>query len=264
MQDLKVTVFQSDLVWEDAQKNLENFSRKFDLLDEKPDLIVLPEMFNTGFAVEPEDVAETISGPTMQWLREKASELDCVVAGSLIIYDNGDFFNRFVWMQPDGFFHTYDKRHLFRMGGEHNKFTGGDKPIVIPFKGWKIRPLICYDLRFPVWSKNNYTNGCHDYDLLIYVANWPASRVDVWKTLLKARAIENQALVIGVNRIGKDGNDLDHCGPSQVINERGEVISQVAENEEGYCTFTASLDDLNDFRKKFNVGLDWDRFEIKD
>ncbi|MBI9035176.1 MAG: amidohydrolase [Bacteroidales bacterium] len=262
MQDLKVTLFQSDLVWENTQMNLDNFSKKFELLTEKTDLIILPEMFNTGFAVEPENVAETISGPTMHWLREKASLLDCVIAGSLIIYDNGNFYNRFVWMQADGFFYTYDKRHLFRMGGEHHKFSSSDKSIVISYKGWKIRPSICYDLRFPVWTKNNFSNEVYDYDLLIYVANWPTARVDVWKTLLKARAIENQAIVVGVNRIGKDGNGLDHCGPTMVINERGEIIAQVDENHEGFCTASLSLGALSDFRKKFTVGLDWDRFEI--
>jgi predicted amidohydrolase len=264
MQDLKITAFQADLIWENTDENLSRFTEKIIGLEEIPDVIVLPEMFNTGFVMDAERVAETISGDTIKWMSDMASRFDCVIAGSVNIYDNGSFYNRFVWMQPDGFFHSYDKRHLFRMGGEHENFHQGNNSLIIPYKGWKIKPLICYDLRFPVWSKNNYRDDVYDYDILIYVANWPAARTEIWKTLLKARAFENQACVVGVNRIGKDGNGLDHSGASVILNAKGQAIADAGEDNETIINATLSYQELYDFREKFKVGLDWDRFAIEE
>ncbi|MCF8230604.1 MAG: amidohydrolase [Bacteroidales bacterium] len=263
MQDLTVTLFQADLVWEDPDANKEKFSRKIANLKTSPDLIVLPEMFNTGFSVEPHKVAEPVNGPTVRWMHEQAESKNAVVTGSLIVKDGDDYFNRLIWMQPNGFYLTYDKRHLFRMGGEHKRFTGGKEPLLVTLKDWRIRPLICYDLRFPVWSKNVFNEDRYDYDLLIYVANWPHSRVHVWKTLLHARAIENQAYVAGVNRVGEDGNNLTYSGGTRVIDAKGDLWNIVADNEEGSVTQTLSHQKLADFRDKFKVGLDWDIFEIK-
>ncbi len=263
MQDLKLALIQADLVWEDPKANMQQFSHKIDELDFSPDLIVLPEMFNTGFSVEPSKVAETINGPTIRWMRQQAEKTQAVITGSLVVKEKADYFNRLVWMEPNGFYLTYDKRHLFRMGGEHRRFTGGQEPLLVTLKGWKIRPLICYDLRFPVWSKNVFYDGMYGYDVLIYIANWPQSRVHVWKKLLDARAIENQAYVLGVNRVGKDGKGLDYSGGTRVIDAKGDLVNVVQDNEEGVIRQTLSYKHLADFREKFKVGLDWDLFDIK-
>lgn len=262
MQDLTITLFQANLVWEDAEANMQAFSKKFENLGASSDLIVLPEMFNTGFSVQPRDVAETIKGPTFRWMRDQSRKSNAVITGSLITQEGDNFFNRLVWMEPNGFYLTYDKRHLFRMGGEHKRFSGGNKSLLVNLKEWRIRPLICYDLRFPVWSKNIFSDGMYGYDLLIYVANWPQSRVHLWKTLLHARAIENQAYVIGVNRVGKDGNDLDYSGGTRIINAKGDLVNVVPDNQEGTITQKISYQELAEFREKFKVGLDWDRFDI--
>jgi len=263
MQDLKVSIIQSDLVWKDVQSNLAGFEFDIDQIQEKVDLIVLPEMFNTGFVIDPEDVAEEMEGLSMQWLRKQSAKMQAVICTSLIIKENGKFYNRLVWMKPNGSFQQYDKRHLFSLGGEHQKFTGGTESLIVELKGWKIKPLVCYDLRFPVWSKNNYVNGNYDFDLLIYIANWPAPRRDPWMSLLKARAIENQSYVIGVNRIGEDGNGLDHAGDSNIYDAKGQKLFQ----QDSYSEFTEnhllSKKELDGFREKFTVGLDWDRFSIE-
>ncbi len=262
MQDIKIRAFQSDLVWKDTDENLARFTRKIVNIDEVPDIILLPEMFNTGFVMDAEKVAEPISGTTVKWMSDMASRFQCIIAGSVNIYDNGGFYNRFIWMQPDGFYHSYDKRHLFRMGGEDKNFKPGMNPTIIHYKGWKIKPLICYDLRFPVWSKNNYHADVYDYDLLLYVANWPSVRTAIWKNLLRARAFENQACVVGVNRVGKDGNGLDHAGASVILNGKGEVLAEAEENVETSIEANLSYKELYEFREKFKVGLDWDQFEI--
>jgi len=263
MQDLKVTLVQSDLVWEDIPKNLDNFSRKLQILRGTTDLIVLPEMFSTGFAIQPEKVAETMDGQTLQWLKKTAADLNAVITGSIIVKENEKYYNRLVWMRPDGSFETYDKRHLFRLGGEHLKFSGGNKYLVMELKGWKIRPLICYDLRFPVWSKNVYANGQYKYDCLIYMANWPSRRNFAWKSLLVARAIENQAYLIGVNRIGNDNEGIPHSGDSVVLDFRGHALTRIPTDTEGIVTEELSYLQLTDFRTDFTVGLDWDRFSLE-
>lgn len=263
MQDLNVSIIQSDLIWKDVEANLASFEYEIEQIPDGVDLIVLPEMFNTGFVVDPETVFEEMEGITMQWMRSQASGKNAVICGSLIILEGEKYFNRLIWMQPDGNFQQYDKRHLFSLGGEHHKFSGGNESLIVDLKGWKIKPLVCYDLRFPVWAKNNYIDGKYDFDLLIYIANWPAVRRDPWMSLLKARAIENQAYVIGVNRIGDDGNGLSHAGDSNIYDAKGKKIIQQNSYTEFTETHTLSKKVLDDFRTKFTVGLDWDRFSIE-
>jgi omega-amidase len=259
--DLKITLIQSSLFWENKEKNLEQFSRKIDSVKEPTDLIILPEMFTTGFSMNTKDLAEPLAGNTFNWMKKKASEKKCTVTGSFICHENGKYFNRLVWMNADGTYSIYDKRHLFRMGDENNYYSGGNKKIIVKLKGWKICPLICYDLRFPVWSRNE--NGENNYDLLIYVANWPERRAHAWKTLLLARAIENQCYVAGVNRVGEDGNAITHSGDSAVINAKGEIISHLKSHQENVETIVLNKDELNKFREQFPVLLDADKFEIK-
>jgi omega-amidase len=214
----------------------------------------------------------------MQWMQEKAKEKNCVITGSFIVTENGFFFNRLVWMKPDGSYHTYDKRHLFRMGEEDKYYGMGKSKLIVDLNGWKICPLICYDLRFPVWSRNSFEEQevrtkkqevgderkemDAAYDVLIYIANWPEKRAYPWKTLLLARAIENQTYVVGVNRVGVDGNEMDHSGDSVVINFKGEVMSKINANKETTETVVISYNELKAFRKMFPALLDADDFDI--
>lgn len=263
MRDLKVTIIQLDLVWENPEENLINLNQKIEQISEKQELVVLPEMFNTGFSINPEKCAENIDGSTVNWLKNKAKEKDCVFTGSLIISENNHFYNRLIWMNPDGSFFTYDKRHLFRMSDEFKLFSAGSERLIVELKGWKIMPLVCYDLRFPVWSKNRFSNNKYEYDLLICMANWPEARSLIWKTLLHARAIENQVYVIGVNRIGVDGLGISFSGDSSIIDPNGELIHRVKPFEESVKSVIISYDELALIRKDFTVGLDWDDFCIK-
>lgn len=257
MEPLKVTIFQAYIFWENIEKNLSNLALKLSNLREKTDLIILPEMFNTGFTNNVEKCAETSDGKTMQWMFHMSQTLNCVVAGSLIIVENGKYFNRFVWMSPDGTYVKYDKRHLFAMAREDQYFTAGRERIVVNIKGWNICPMICYDIRFPVWSRN--VGGA--YDLLVYTANWPDKRSAHWRTLIPARAIENQAFVIGVNRVGHDGNDIYYSGGSMCISPLGDVVYYKPEDEDLY-TFTIQPRDLQDARKSFPFLQDEDSFNI--
>lgn len=259
---LSISLIQTSLAWADKQANLSKFSDLMLPLAGKTDLIVLPEMFATGFITTPVSVAEPMNSGVMNWMKEQAAGLGSVITGSIAITENGRYYNRLVWMRPDGSFETTDKRHLFRMGNEHEHFEAGKENLVVVLNGWKIRPLVCYDLRFPVWSKNRYSDGEYDYDLLIYVANWPASRSAVWKSLLCARAIENLAYCAGVNRIGEDGHGLPHSGDSRLFDFKGHVIWEAPPGEELVRTFSLEADPLHDFRNRFAVGMDWDRFEI--
>jgi len=264
MQDLRISIVQTDLVWEDTEKNLNNFDEKLSYLKDNTDLIVLPEMFNTGFSMNPKKCAETIDGKTLKWLKTKTKELNSIIVGSILISEEKKYFNRLILMRPDGSFEQYDKRHLFRLAEEYVLYTDGKKKIIADVHDWKICPLICYDLRFPVWSKNTYheTSG-YEYDCLIYVANWPKSRSFAWESLLVARAIENQAYVIGVNRIGNDGNSVPHSGLSVVLDFKGKPICTLPENEEFVKTILISKKELDKFRNQFTVGMDWDLFDIK-
>ncbi|MCX6278221.1 MAG: nitrilase family protein [Bacteroidetes bacterium] len=261
MQDLRVTLIQSNIFWEEPQKNLEHFGYLINRIPDPTDLILLPEVFNTGFSMNPDLCSEDIHGISMQFLRRMAGEKDAAIMATLMISEESNYYNRLVCMHPDGHFETYNKRHLFRLSEEFQILTRGNSHRVFNVNGWKILPLICYDLRFPVWSKNICTDGVYGYDLLVNLANWPASRSQIWKTLLMARAIENQACVVGVNRIGKDGQDIWHSGDSMAINAEGNVLFIAGESQE-VRTISFSSQELELFRESFTIGLDWDHFSI--
>lgn len=258
---MKVTLLQTPLFWEDTEKNLAHFDALLTSVKEKTDLIVLPEMFSTGFSMEPERVAEPHKTRTYRWLLEKAREKNAVITGSVAVQEGSDYFNRLHWAEPGGACDFYDKRHLFRMAGEEKKYKAGTKKIIKQIGDWRVLPLVCYDLRFPVWSRN-FAKQAPQYDVLIYVANWPAVRSYPWKQLLIARAIENQCYVVGLNRVGKDGNGYEHTGDSMVLNPRGEIISHMKANEACIETVELDLHYLEEFRKTFPVSLDADDFEI--
>jgi omega-amidase len=257
---LRITTVQADLIWQNKAANLE----KFDKILGGPfvgetDVIVLPEMFTTGFSMSPETLAEPMTGATMAFLKQKSKELNAAITGSFICVENDNYYNRLVWMQPDGQFWTYDKRHLFSLAHEQDNYSGGTELLQIEWRGWTIRPMICYDLRFPVWSRNTAPDF---YDLIIYVANWPERRRFPWQSLLTARAIENQAYTVGVNRVGEDGNGIAHSGDTMVLDFAGEKLLHRAHTE-GVDTTTISKEALMDFRKKFTFLADQDRFEIQ-
>ncbi len=262
MQDLTLTLIQADLAWEDAGKNIENFTRKIDGITKTTDLIILPEMFNTGFSINPDGIAEPPGGKTFSWMQETARAKGAALAGSVLTEENGNYYNRFYWVNPDGTHHQYDKKHLFRLGKEWKVFSAGKEKTIIDFKGWKILPLVCYDLRFPVWSKNRLIDGKFEYDLAIYVANWPVPRIYAWKQLLIARAIENLAYVVGVNRVGKAAGNIDHSGYSMLVNAHGHIIADAKPNEEKMITGNISKTDLEKTREKLPFAMDWDEFEI--
>lgn len=258
MENLKVTIIQSNLEWENPEINLKNFSEKIDRIKEDTNLIVLPEMFSTGFSMNPKIFNNNLAETVIAWMKKKSTEKNCVITGSVIFKEGSKYFNRLIWMNPNGNYDFYDKRHLFSFAGENNHYTSGNKNLICNIKKWKIKPLICYDLRFPVWSRNK-----NSYDILIYVANWPERRIEAWDILLKARAIENQAYVIGLNRIGKDGNGIEHSGNSQIIDPKGKIISQTLPFQENTETVELNYSELIDFRNKFRVSDDADRFLIK-
>jgi predicted amidohydrolase len=262
MDNLTLTLLQSDLHWENVEENLLMFSKKIDAITEKTDIIILPEMFNTGFSMESEKLAETMNGKTVNWMKDMAQQHQAVIVGSVIIEEHEEYYNRLIWAEPEGEIYTYDKRHLFRMANEHKHFSAGNDLLVVRYKGWRICPLICYDLRFPVWSRNVDEQGNTIYDCLLYIANWPAARKAPWSKLLEARAIENQCYVVGVNRVGIDGKLIDYSGNSAVINPKGEITSNIPEGKNHTETTSISLHELNAFREKFPVEMDSDRFSI--
>ncbi len=258
MKDLNLAIIQSNLHWENIDANLKMFSEQIASIKEGTDLIILPEMFSTGFTMNNKLLAEKMGGKTFEWMKKMAKEKNCVVTGSVIIEENGKYFNRLIWMRADGSFETYDKRHLFRYANEQNYYTAGNKKLIVELNGWRICPQICYDLRFPVWIRNRN----NEYDILIFVANWPERRNYPREALLLARAIENQSYVIGVNRVGKDGNDINHSGDSVVIDPQGEVISKANPNEETIMTVSLSYAAIEEWRKKFPAWMDSDDFQI--
>ena len=264
--DITVSAIQTTLQWEDRASNLKQFGLWLDSLESKTDLVVLPEMFTTGFSMNPTKLAEKTDGPTLAWMREQAARLNAVITGSIIAEEGGNYFNRLLWVRPDGSFEQYDKRHLFRMGNEDQHYAAGLKKIIVDLHGWKICPLVCYDLRFPVWSRNRWKkeNGklIADYDVLLYVANWPERRAHPWKTLLMARAIENNAYVIGLNRVGNDGNFMYHSGDSAIIDYKGDHLKTAVMGREEIITTTLSYQLLAEFRAAFPAGLDADEFTI--
>lgn len=257
MDNLKITTFQGYLFWENIDKNLQNISLRLSGLRTNTDLIILPEMFTTGFTMNAQKLAEPMNGKSMQWMQATAQKFNCVVTGSLIISEDNKYYNRLIWMRPDGSFEHYDKRHLFALGNEHETYDAGTKKLIVEHKGWKICPMICYDLRFPVWLRN--VN--EDYDLLLIVANWPERRSLHWRTLIPARAVENQAYVIGVNRFGHDGNEVFHSGDSMCIDPNGKVI-YYKPNEEDLYTFTINAEELEKTRRAMPFLKDADGFHL--
>jgi predicted amidohydrolase len=260
MSNLKVTIIQSDLKWQDIDHNLAHFEAILLPLKNTTDIIVLPEMFTTAFSMRPELLAEPINGKSVQWMIQMAQHTSAAICGSLIIQEEKkgarQYFNRFVWAQPDGTIITYNKHHLFNLVEENKHFEAGNEQVIIPFKGWKIQPFICYDLRFPVWCRNT-----SNADLQIYVANWPTKRSEHWKVLLKARAIENQCFVVGVNRIGNDNNAVYHSGDSSIYNFAGENLFTVADHFAVH-TETLSLQELSTYRARYPFLADKDHFTI--
>jgi predicted amidohydrolase len=257
--ELKLALIQPDIIWEDIDANLDALSKKLEGMADNVDAVILPELFATGFTMRSRELAEGMDGKSVAWMQIMANRYSCAIAGSLIIRQQGSYFNRFIWMAPGGRFDTYDKRHLFSIGEEDAHYTPGKSNTITEINNFRIRPQVCYDLRFPVWSRNTGA-----YDLLLYVANWPAVRRDVWISLLKARAIENQAFVIGVNRVGKDGMGIDYTGDSLAYNAKGQIIASLPSREEGILMVHLSLRELMDFRQKFPVWRDSDEFEVKD
>ena len=258
MQYLKTAIIQTDLVWLNAVKNQQQILEKIDQIKEEVDLIILPEMFTTGFSMHPQEVAETMQGNTVKWMQSIAAEKNMAVAGSVIISESSKYYNRFLFVHPTGEVHYYNKKHLFTLAGEHKIYTSGNEKIIVNYKGWKICPMVCYDLRFPVWARN-----VEDYDVLIYVANWPKPRITAWDTLLKARAIENMCYTIGVNRVGKDANKLEYSGHSAIYDCLGEELTEIAPNKEGVAVVTLAKNHLNIVRKKLNFLSDKDAFQIE-
>ena len=275
MSALTITTIQTKLHWEDKPANLALFEEKITGIKEKTEVVVLPEMFSTGFSMKPELMAENMEGETIQWMKQLAAKKKIILTGSVIIEENNRYYNRLVWMLPNGQYGYYDKRHLFAYADEHHYYTPGNKRLIASVKGWKLNLQVCYDLRFPVWGRQQVTsavlseegNGpstphrAAEYDVLVYVANWPERRNHAWKTLLQARAIENQCYVVGVNRVGDDGNNIYHSGDSMVVDAMGEVLYTKA-HEEDIFTITLEKEKLEAVRKKLPFLEDGDKFRI--
>lgn len=261
MSTLTITTIQSNLIWEEKSANLRILEQKIAGIEEKTEIVVLPEMFNTGFSMRPEVLAETMDGETIEWMKRVSRENGIVLTGSLMIEEAGNYYNRLVWMLPNGQYGHYDKRHLFAFGEEDKHYSPGNKRLIASVKGWRINLQVCYDLRFPVWARQKNTDAGAEYDVLIYVANWPERRSHAWKTLLCARAIENQCYVVGVNRVGSDGNNVYHSGNSLVIDPLGQVLYHMAD-EEDVNTITLQKEMLEEVRTKFPFWKDADDFNI--
>ena len=255
MENLSITIVQADLKWEDAVANLQLFSEKIEAVKKPTDLIVLPEMFTTGFSMNAEVLAEEENSITLTWLKKTAKKYQIALTGSVIIKENKNYFNRLYFVFPDGSYKIYDKKHLFTLANEQKTYSAGKKRLIIEYKGWKICPLICYDLRFPVWSRNT-----EEFDLLLYVANWPKKRTEAWDALLKARAIENMCYVAGVNRVGIDGNDHEYLGHSAVYDMLGKQISTLTNEVEFLETIQLNKNELKKTRKRFAFLDDRDKF----
>jgi predicted amidohydrolase len=255
--DLHVALIQKDLVWQNAKENRLNLDEMFSEIN-PVDLIVLPEMFTTGFSMEPKPIAETMNGETVLWMQKKARELEVAIIGSIIIKEEDKYYNRMLFVHPTGRIESYDKRHAFTLAGEDKEYTPGNKKLLVDFKGWKICPLICYDLRFPVWSRN-----VEYYDVLIYAANWPKPRINAWNTLLKARAIENMSYCIGVNRVGVDANGHEYSGNSIAIDYLGNALTEMTEDKEVIIYATLHKNEMIKTREKLPFLNDKDQFKIQ-
>jgi len=274
MQPLRITLIQTDLHWENPEANRKMLEQKIRNLDKQGQVVLLPEMFTSGFSMRPELVAEEAEGPTFQWMKKLAAEKKMVLCGSMAIKENVEsdssipprYFNRLVWMLPNGHYGTYNKRHLFAYAGEDDHYTPGDRRLIASVNGWRINLQICYDLRFPVWARQSTTHeeqqkGQAEYDVLVYLANWPERRIQAWRSLLIARAIENQSYVIGVNRVGNDGNSIYHSGNSMVVDPLGEIVYEKA-NEEDITTVELSYEQLQEVRTRLPFLKDGDNFSL--
>ena len=252
--NLKISCIQNDVIARNPVANRRHLDEMLKTV-ENTDIIVFPETFTTGFPADPNEFAEEIGGTTMQWMEKIAREKNCAVCGTIILKNNG-FYNSFIWMEPDGKYYLYNKRHLFTMGGEIG-LNRGEERITIEYKGWRIRPFVCYDMRFPVWNRNSFKDGKYEYDLAIFTAEWPEKKSEVWNTLLRARAIENQAYIVGVNRVGIDDSDIKYRGETMILNMKGRVVAQASEGE---CVVNGeiNMEDLTAFRNYFIVANDWD------
>lgn len=261
-QDLRISLVQTELYWENPQANLGMLEELFWEEPLETDLVILPEMFNSGFTMNPSRVAEPMKLTTHRWLEQQSKQLNAAMVGSFVVKEDHCFFNRLVFMKPDGTYHVYDKRHLFRMAGEDQQYSAGNQQVIVNWRGWNIMPQICYDLRFPVWSRNQATDqGALSYDLLLFIANWPQPRVNAWRTLLQARAIENLAYCSGVNRIGVDGMEVPYNGQSLVADAKGQLLLD-ASSEAGIFHTTLAADPLNKLRAKFPAHKDADLFDL--
>ena len=261
MSDLRVSLVQTSLYWKSPEANRAMLEERLSDLNGATDLVILPEMFTTGFTMDAGDVAEPPRLHTERWMKQMAKRLNSVITGSYVVSDGGRYFNRLLWVYPDGGIEKYDKRHLFRMADEDQHYAPGNSKLITDIKGWKVAPFICYDLRFPVWIRNSFNSGKFGYDLALFVANWPAPRARAWEILLKARAIENSAFVAGVNRTGTDGAGVTYKGGSLVSDPRGELLADLSDSEE-VITVTLHQQALEDYRDKFPVQLDSDNFTI--
>lgn len=256
---LHVAIIQADLVWENPNQNRENFTKKIEEITQDVDLIVLPEMFTSGFTMTPEDIAETEEGETIIWMKKMAYQKQTAIVGSIAIKENENYYNRLFFVHPNGLVDTYDKKHTFTLAGEDKVYKRGDSKVIVYYKGFKIQPLICYDLRFPVWSRIAEEN----YDVLIYVANWPKMRVLAWDVLLQARAIENMSYCIGVNRVGFDANHYEYSGHSAVYNALGQKLSTIQPNNEGVEVVVLNKKHIKDMRDKLRFLDDKDVFSLE-
>jgi omega-amidase len=267
---LNVTIVQNDLKWEDKKANLASFEKLIYDCNDTMEVVLLPEMFTTGFSMKPTEHAETMEGETVQWMKRVAKTRRIILAGSVMIREGDDYYNRLIWMLPTGEYGVYDKRHLFAYAGEDAHYTAGNKRFIASVKGWKINLLVCYDLRFPVWSRqnlaareqNDQSEGDVEYDVLVYVANWPEKRIHAWKTLLQARAMENQCYVIGVNRVGDDGNGIHYPGDSMIVDPLGQPLHEGGNNAQIF-TYTLTADRLNEVRARLPFLKDADPFIIQ-
>jgi omega-amidase len=261
MSSITFSLIQTDLSWENKTANLQMLEQKINSIGKPTQIVVLPEMFSTGFSMKPAELAEDMNGPSVEWMRRMATTHKVVVTGSLIIQEDGKYFNRMIWMLPNGHHGHYDKRHLFAYADEDKYYTPGTERMIASVNGWKIHLLVCYDLRFPVWSRQSPERGEAEYDVLLYVANWPERRSNAWRTLLKARAIENQCFVIGLNRVGRDGKDLYYRGDSMVVDAMGETLYEKADEEDVF-TITLEKDQLTEVREKLPFLKDADAFKL--
>lgn len=260
-EDLCIAIIQTDLAWEDKTANLANLEEKIWTMDQRVDLIILPEMFTTGFSMNAEELAEPMNLTACKWMKQMAAQTKAVITGSVIIKEQGKYYNRLLWVSPDGQIQHYNKRHLFRFTGEEKVYSPGTESRVFELKGWKIFPQVCYDLRFPVYSRNSWENEEANYDVVFYIASWPAARTSAWEALLPARAIENLSYSIGVNRVGTDGNGIAYIGQSALYDYKGMALVELGDKE-GISIVKLDKNDLEEYRTKFPAWKDADPFRL--